>query len=74
MNVPNQVLDVNKINDYGKTQKRTLMLKEDGIATMKGSKTQRFVNYEEITGITYNIDDENAEFIIHNITGDLRFV
>jgi hypothetical protein len=61
-----------KINDNNKAQTRALQLRDDGIYAMNGRKVKRIVSYEEIIGITYNLDEDH-EFIIHNLTGDLRY-
>ena len=62
-----------KINDKKKAQKRVLQLRDDGIYAMNGKKVKRFVDYEDIIGVTYNLDDKVHEFVIHNPTGDLRY-
>ena len=62
-----------RIKDNNTARKRDLQLRDDGIYAMRGSKVTRFVNYEDIIGVTYNLDDNVHEFVIHNPTGDLRY-
>jgi hypothetical protein len=68
-----QEFKITKVNDYNKPQTRILQFRDEGIAAMKGKKTQRFIGYEEVIGITFNLCEDNHEFVIHNPTGDLRY-
>lgn len=68
-----QEFKLKKINDHGWSQKRTLQLRENSLAAMKGKKVTREIEYRYIDGITFNVGAKKAEFIIHNTTGDLRY-
>lgn len=73
MSIANQEFRLKKINDHNKSQNRTLQLQEKGVAAMKGKKVKRFVKYKHITGVTFNKNPKNSEFILHNPKGDLRY-
>jgi len=69
----NQEFKLRKINDHGRAQKRTLQLRYDKIVAMNRGKPKRAIRYEDISGITFNIESRTPEFILHNPTGDLRY-
>jgi len=68
-----QEFKLKKLNDYGRCQNRTLQFRDNAIAALNGSKVKREIEYDAVTGVTYNIEGKYHEFVIHWPKGDLRY-
>jgi hypothetical protein len=66
--------DLKKINDYGKSQARILLITNKRVYNLAGKKIKRAIKVSEITAMTKNTAEKNLEFIIHvSSESDYRF-
>ena len=66
--------NVKKINDYGKTQGRSICITNKRVYNLDKKKVKRAIKIADITAMTKNNDPKNLEFIIHvSSESDYRF-
>jgi len=66
--------ELKKINDYGKSQGRTLVITNKRVYNLAGKKIKRAIKVSDITAMTKNNAEKNLEFIIHvSSESDYRF-
>jgi hypothetical protein len=66
--------DVKKVNDYGKSQGRSILVTNKRVYNLAGKKIKRAIKISDINAMTKNNVQKHLEFIIHvSSESDYRF-
>jgi hypothetical protein len=67
-------LDLKKVNDYGSSQSRRLMITNKRIYNLSGKKIKRAIKITDVTAMTKNNSEKSLQFVFHvSSESDYRF-